>query len=131
MKYVRVVYGYGQTRICGGSMWIGPLRMTRSDVSHVTGSDISHVTGSDISHVTGSGSEPEVTSVTRKYVLRMRNRKLRNIRRSRAPEVTSVTCPEETLTGSGPDRKRPCSEVIVCACATESCATVSRVFFLL
>ena len=50
--------------------------------SHVTGN---HVTGSDVSHVTGSGPEPEVTSVTRKYVLRMRNRKLRNIRRSRAP----------------------------------------------
>ena len=62
-----VVYGYGQTRICGGSMWIGPLRITGSDVSHVT--------------------------------------------------------------ESGPDRKRPCPEV--CAGATVSCATVSRVFFSL
>ena len=46
--------------------WIGPLRMTGSDM---TESDVSHVTGSD--HV-------------RKYVLRMRNRKLRNIRPSGA-----------------------------------------------
>ena len=46
--------------------------------------------GSTGSHVTGSGPEPEVTSVTRKHVLRMRNRKLRNILRSRAPEVTQV-----------------------------------------
>jgi hypothetical protein len=40
--------------------WIGPLRMTGSDV---TGSDVSHVTGK-------TGSDP-----VRKYVLRMRNRK--------------------------------------------------------
>ena len=76
--------------------------------------------------VTGSGSEPEVTSVTRKYVMCMRNRKLRNSRSSSAPEVTLVTCSEDALTGSGPDRKRPCSEVIVC-----ECATVSNVFFFL
>ena len=38
----------------------------------LTGSDVSHVTGSDISHR------------NRKYVMRIRNRKLRNIRRSRA-----------------------------------------------
>jgi hypothetical protein len=45
------------------------MRMTGSDVSHVTGSDM---TGSDVSHVTGSDH-------VRKYVLRMHNRKLRNI----------------------------------------------------
>jgi hypothetical protein len=47
--------------------------------------DVSHVTGSDVSHQ------------NRKYVLRMRNRKWRNIRPSGTfwPEVT----------GSGPDRK--------------------------
>ena len=49
---------------------IGPLRMTGSDV---TGSDVSHVTGCDIGHVTGSDT-------VRKYVLHMRNRKLRHIR---------------------------------------------------
>jgi hypothetical protein len=47
---------------------------------------------------------PIVTSVTcpvRKYVLRMRNRKLRHIRPSRVlwPEVTSVTWLEEALSG--------------------------------
>ena len=42
--------------------------------NHVTGSDM---TGSDVSHVTRS--DP-----VRKYVLRMRNRKLRHIRPSRA-----------------------------------------------
>ena len=41
--------------------------------SHVTESDVSHVTGSDVSHVTGSDH-------IRKYGLRMRNQKLRNIR---------------------------------------------------
>jgi hypothetical protein len=40
--------------------------------SHVTGSDVSHVTGSDVSHMTRS--DP-----VRKYVLRICNRKLRNI----------------------------------------------------
>ena len=30
------------------------MRMTGSDVSHVTESDVSHVTGSDISHEAGS-----------------------------------------------------------------------------
>jgi len=35
------------------------------------------------------------------------------------------------VTGSGPDRKRPCSEVLVCAGATGSCATISSVFVLL
>ena len=51
--------------LCGGA--------TGSHVTgnHVTGSDVSHVTGSDVSHVTGRGP-------VRKYVLRMRNRKLRN-----------------------------------------------------
>ena len=46
---------------------------------------------------------PEVTCPLRKYVLHMRNRKLRNIRPSVAfsPEVTSVT----RRTGSGPVRK--------------------------
>ena len=64
--------------------------VTRSGVSHVNGSDVSHVTGSD--HV-------------RKYVLRMRNWKLRHILPSGAfwPEVT-VTWLEEVLSGSRPDR---------------------------
>ena len=48
------------------------IAQDRSDVSHVTGSDM---TGSDVRHVTGS--EP-----VRKYVMRMYNRKLRNIRPS-------------------------------------------------
>jgi len=65
--YLLVVYGDSSTRICGGSMWIDPPRMTGS---HVTESHVSHVTGSDM---TGSGP-------VRQYVLRMRNRKLRNIR---------------------------------------------------
>ena len=52
----------------------------------------------------------DVTSITcpvRKYVLPMRNRKLRNIRPSVAfwPEVTSITWPEEALSGSVPVRK--------------------------
>jgi len=42
-----------------------------------TGSDRVRMTGSDVSHVTGSGP-------VRKKVMRMRNRKLCNIRRSRA-----------------------------------------------
>ena len=50
---------------------------------NVTGS---HVTGRDVSHVTGSVP-------VQKYVLRMRNRKLRNSHPSGAfsPEVSSVT----------------------------------------
>jgi hypothetical protein len=52
----------------------------------------------------------DVTSITcpvRKYVLHMRNRKLRNIRPSVAfwPEVTSITWPEEALSGNVPVRK--------------------------
>jgi hypothetical protein len=47
-----------------------PLKVTGSEV---TGSDVSNMTGSDISHVTGSDH-------VRKYVLHMRNRKLRHIR---------------------------------------------------
>jgi len=80
-----VVYGDGSVIICGGSMWIWPLRMTGSDVSHVTGRG----------HI-------------RKYVLRMRNMKLHNIRRRRAfsPEVTPVTWPEEALSGSDRVRMR-------------------------
>ena len=80
-----VVYGYSSSRICGGSMEIGPLRITGS---HVTGSDVSHVTGSGISYETGS----DVSHVARnrKYVLRMRNRTLRNISPF-SPEVTSIT----------------------------------------
>ena len=60
-----------------------------------TGSD---VTGSGVSHVTGSDH-------VRKYVLRMRNWKLRHILPSGAfwPEVT-VTWLEEVLSGSRPDR---------------------------
>ena len=46
--------------------------VTESDVSHVNGSDVSHVNGSDVSNVTGSDH-------VRKYVLLMRNRKLRHI----------------------------------------------------
>ena len=42
--------------------------------SHVTGN---HVTGSDVSHVTGS-TRATGRGPVRKYVLRMRNRKLRN-----------------------------------------------------
>jgi hypothetical protein len=54
--------------------------------------------------------EPFVTSVlcsVRKYVLRMCNRKLRNIRPSGAFLTGSdkVTWPEEALSGSVPDRK--------------------------
>jgi hypothetical protein len=45
--------------------------------SHVTRSDVSHVTESDVSYVTGR--DP-----VRKYVLRMRNRKLRYIYPNRA-----------------------------------------------
>ena len=59
------------------------------------------MTGSDVRHVTGS--EP-----VRKYVLRMYNRKLRNIRPSWAfwSEVTKShdrkrPCPEVAMTGSG------------------------------
>jgi hypothetical protein len=46
-------------------------------------------------------------SRVRKYVIRMCNRKLRNIRLNVAfwPEVTSVTWPEEALSGRGPDRQ--------------------------
>ena len=52
----------------------------------------------------------DVTSITcpvRKYVLHMRNRKLRNIRPIVAfwPEVTSITWPEEALSGNVPVRK--------------------------
>ena len=52
----------------------------------------SHVTGSDVSHR------------NRKYVLRIRNWKWRNIRRRRAPgnDVSHVT---SHVTGSGPNRK--------------------------
>ena len=57
------------------------------------------MTGRDVNHVTGRGH-------ARKYVLRMRNRKLRNTRPSGAywPEVTGsdvrLTSPEEALSGS-------------------------------
>jgi hypothetical protein len=61
--------------------------------SGATGSDVteSDVTGRDVNHVP-----------CQKYVLHMLNRKLRNIRPSVAfwPEVTSVTWPEEALSGS-------------------------------
>jgi hypothetical protein len=60
----------------------------RKSRDHLIGSDI---TASDVSHVIRRGP-------VRKYVIRMRNRKLRNIRPS-----------EGLLTGS--DRKRPLSEV--------------------
>ena len=48
-------------------------RTIAHDGSEVTGSDVSNMTGSDISHVTGSDH-------VRKYVLHMRNPKLRHIR---------------------------------------------------
>jgi hypothetical protein len=62
-----------------------------------TGSD---VTGSDVSHVTGS--DP-----VRKYIMRMRNRKLRHIRPSGGLLTGSdkVTEPEDAMSGSVPDRK--------------------------
>jgi hypothetical protein len=66
----------------------------------MTESDVSHVIASDVSHVTGSGH-------VRKYVMRMRNRKLRHLRPIGAfsPEVTKSrdrkrSCPEMALTGS-------------------------------
>ena len=84
MHPTSVIYGYGQSHIWGGATG-----------SHVTGSDVSHVTGSDVRHMTRSYS-------VRKYVLRMCNWKLRNIRPSRTfwPKVTKSR-----------DRKRPCPEV--------------------
>jgi hypothetical protein len=59
------------------------------------------------SHLRVSNRKWRDRSHVRKYVRRMRNRKLRNIHLSRAfpPEVTSVTWPEEALSGSGPYRK--------------------------
>jgi hypothetical protein len=73
-----------------------------SVTTHVTGSD---VTVRDVNHVS-----------CQKYVLRMLNRKLRNIHHSVAfwPEVTSVTWPEEAL-----------SEIMFCAYPA-----FSRAFFL-
>ena len=73
-RRISVVYGDGQTHICGGG----------ATGNHVTGSDVSRATESDVSHR------------NRKYVLRVRNRKLRNIRFF-WPEVTSVTWLEEAL----------------------------------
>ena len=76
-----VVYGDSSVIICGGS-WGGSDHCAWPDVTW-----------------------PEVTSVTchiRKYVLRMRNRKLRNIRPSGA-----------FLTGSDPVRKWPCPEAVL------------------
>jgi hypothetical protein len=95
------VYGYGH--IWGGATG-----------SHVTGSDVGHVTWSDVSHMTRS--DP-----VRKYVLRMCNRKLRNIRPSRAfwPEVTKAR-----------DRKRLCPEVVLTGSRFCACPAFSRVFFL-
>ena len=62
-----------------------------------------------ISQVAFVGVLPEVTWPVRKYVMRMRNRKLRNILPSGAfsPEVTSVC----HVTGRDPVRKRPWPEV--------------------
>jgi len=73
--------------------------------SHVTGSDVSHVTGSDV-----TGSVPyrkwrQSRARNRKYVMRMRNKKLRNIHLF-WPEVTSVKRPEEALSGSVRMRNR-------------------------
>jgi len=77
--------------------------VTRPEVTSVTWPEVA-LTGSDVS--------------IQKYLLRMRNRKLCNIRLF-WPELTSVTWPEEA-----------CPEVLVCACATGSCATDFPRFFL-
>ena len=81
-----VVYGYSSSHTLY-LRWIGPLRMTGSDV---TGSDVSHVTGSDVSHCPGSmfcacatGSCAISTLVGPFWT-----------------EVTPVTWPEVVLTGS-------------------------------
>jgi hypothetical protein len=95
-----VVYWYSSSHICGGSDHCAWPEVTRPDVPLVTW--------------------PEVTSVTcpvRKYVLRMHNRKLRNIRPSVAfwPEVTKSR-----------DRKRSWPEV----CSAHA-PFFPRVFFFL
>ena len=74
----------------------------------------SHVTGSDVSHVTGNDH-------ARKYVLRMRNRRLRHIRPSGTfwPEVTKSR-----------DRKRPFPEVFLTGSRFCACPAFPRVFFL-
>ena len=72
--------------LCGGATG---SHVTGSDVSHETRSDVIHEIGSDVSDVTGRGPD-------RKYVMRMRNRKLRNIGPNRGPKVTLVTTPEVT-----------------------------------
>ena len=102
-----VVYGDGQISISGGA--------TGSDVSHVTGNDVSHVTGSDVGHR------------NRKYVLRMRNQKLRYIRTSEALLTGSdkVKWPEAVLTGN---MFCACPAFCprfpwVCACGNGCCAT--------
>jgi hypothetical protein len=79
--------------------------------SGVTGND---VTGSDVSHMTGSDH-------VREYILRIRNRKLYNIRPSRAfwPEVTKSR-----------DWKRPCPEVALIGSMFCACPAFSRAFFL-
>ena len=85
---------------------IGPLRMTESDVSHVTGSNVNHVTGSD---------------PVRKYVLCIRNRKLRHIRPSGTfwPKVTKSRY-----------RKRPGPEVFLTGSRFCACPAFSPRFFL-
>ena len=94
--------------------WIGPLRMTGSDVtgSDMNGSDVSHVTESDISHVIGSD---------RKYVLRMCKLKLSYIRTSGAfwPEMTKSR-----------DRKRTYSEVALTGSRFFACPTFFALFSL-
>ena len=80
------------------------------------------VTRSEVTSVTW----PELTPVTcrvRKYVLRMRNRKLHHIRPSVTfwPKVTSITWPEDM----------PCPEVALIESRLCACAAFSRVFFLL
>jgi hypothetical protein len=73
----------------------------------------SRVTGSDVSHVTGIDN-------IRKYIMRMRNRKLRHIRPSGAfwPEVTKSR-----------DRKRPCPEVSLTEVGSAHARLFPRVFF--
>ena len=82
---------------------------------HLRGCYRSHVTGSDVSHMTGSDH-------VRKYIMRMCNRKLRNILPSRAfwSEVTKSR-----------DWKRPCPEVALTGSRFCACPDFPRAFFLI
>jgi hypothetical protein len=90
-NYQQVVYGYSSGRICRGS-WGGSDHCAWPEVPWPEATSVTW---------------PEVTPFTcpvRKYVLRLRNRKLRNIRPSWAFLIGSdkVTWPEEALSGSDP-----------------------------